>query len=626
MFTFFPHDNFKREANLQDKEYSRLLEKFSLNPDIFWSDLARNIYWYKDFEQVFDYLDKPFFEWFQGGKTNISYNCVDRHLETKGDKAALIFENELGNCSCLSYKDLFAKVNLCANLLKKIGVRKGDFVTIYMPMCPEAIIAMHACLRIGAVHSVVFGGFSAKALKERLLDLDSHYIITADILYRRGKVISLLDTVYQACEDLSSIKTILCYKRDEKTLLNNKTLDWMNEINSVEAYCEPEWLDSEDPSFILYTSGSTGKPKGILHTTAGYLIWAHITSYWVFDLKDNDIYWCTADIGWITGHSYVAYGPLSNAATVFIYEGAPDYPNPSKFWEMIDKYKVSIFYTAPTAIRAFMQWGDEYVTKCDLGSLRLLATVGEPINPVAWEWFYRVVGKELCPIVDTWWQTETGGIMVTTLPGIHRMKPGLAGLPLPGVELSITDENILYLNKALPSMARDIYGDKERYINSYWKDGIYLAGDSASRDEDFYVKIGGRIDDVINISGHRLGTAEIESALVAHDLVAEAAVVAIPHDIKGQGIVAYVILHSSDELDELENKLSLQIVSEIGSIAKPEKIFVVPALPKTRSGKIMRRLLKDIALGLEPSGDLSTLEDKSVLEKLLAASRTRGPL
>jgi acetyl-CoA synthetase len=619
MSIFFPSNDFKREANLQEQQYTRLINQFNNNPDEFWAELAEKIFWHEKFTRVFNYVDKPFFEWFKGGKTNISYNCIDRHLKTKSDKPALIFETESGYKSSLSYQELFTEVNLCANLLKKIGVKKGDAVTIYMPMCPEAIIAMQACLRIGAVHSVVFGGFSAKALRERIIDLDSHYVITADFLYRRGKSIALLDTVYKACEGLASIKRILCWKREVKSVLDSGTLDWRQEITSVEAYCEPEWLDSEDPSFILYTSGSTGKPKGILHTTAGYLIWTHITSYWVFDLKDTDVYWCTADIGWITGHSYVAYGPLSNAATVFIYEGAPDYPSASRFWEMIEKYKITIFYTAPTAIRAFMQWGDEYVTKHDLSSLRLLGTVGEPINPVAWEWFYKTIGKELCPVVDTWWQTETGGIMITTLPGVNAMKPGLVGLPLPGVELSITNKNVLYLNKPLPSMVRNIYGNKERYINSYWKEQRYLAGDSASQDEDSYIKIGGRIDDVINISGHRLGTAEIESALVAHKLVVEAAVVAVPHELKGQAVVAFVVISDygiEDEQKHIEQELSQQIIAEIGSIAKPERIIVVPALPKTRSGKIMRRLLKDIAGGIEPSGDLSTLEDKSVLDKL----------
>lgn len=632
---------FKAQANINQKKYERLITSFKNNANAFWSDLAKdNIYWKEKFKEIFSYTEKPFFQWFGGGKTNISYNCIDRHLEDKPNKTAIIFETESGDKKKLSYIELHTEVCKAANILKRLGVKKGDFVCIYMPSCPESIIAMQACNRIGAVHSVVFAGFSAQALKDRIEDLNCRFIITADGLFRRGKKILLLDSVYKACQNLNCIEKILCLNRIKENLkFNSKTFDWQEEMEKESSQCEPEWLESEDSSFVLYTSGSTGKPKGIQHTTAGYLLWAHLTCKWVFDLKDSDIYWCSADIGWITGHSYLCYGPLSNGATIFIYDGTPNYPDEARFWKMIEDYKITIFYTAPTAIRAFMQWGIEHVKKHDLSSLRLLGSVGEPINPSAWEWFYNEIGNSVCPICDTWWQTETGGIMITTFPGLDDMKPGSAGLVLPGVEAEISEDGLLYLSKPLPSMARNIQGDKQRYIDSYWSTGKYLTGDSASQDSDGYIKIEGRIDDVINISGHRLGTAEIESALVAHKAVTEAAVVAIPHEIKGNTIVAFVVIYqrkqvkpdskakeaskilTKDSLSSLQNHsleeiLKNQVVNEIGAIARPEKIIIVPALPKTRSGKIMRRLLKDLAQGKEIHGDLSTIEDKNVVQDL----------
>lgn len=643
-----PSFDFKRQANLQEAEYQQLLEQYQTNPEEFWSQLARkNIYWHEDFTQVFDYTNKPFFEWFAGGRTNISYNCLDRHLPNHGTKTAIIYESEDGLIETITYKDLHKQVCQMANYLKRIGVKQNDAVCIYMPLTPEAIIAMQACTRIGAVHSVVFAGFSAHALRDRIIDLKARFIITADGLLRKGEVVKLLQTVSEAIHEINTISRVICFDRLAKCRNKNQAyqeeltkikhnlgerLHSWNLIKAEDEHCEPSWQESEATSFVLYTSGSTGKPKGLKHSTAGYLLWAHLTSKWVFDLKDSDIYWCTADIGWITGHTYVCYGPLANAATIFIYEGAPNYPDKNRFWSMIEKHKITIFYTAPTAVRAFMQWGFE--DKHDLSSLRLLGSVGEPINPSAWEWFYENIGKNKCPIVDTWWQTETGGIMITTLPGINAMKPGSAGLPLPGVETKLIYDNdhreagILYLSKALPSMARGIHGDDTRYKQTYWSNPHgYLAGDAASEDDESYIHIAGRIDDVINVSGHRLGTAEIESALVAHELISEAAVVSIPHEIKGEGIVAFVVVRHPEggqsptvriqNYNNIEEEFKSQVVQEIGAIARPEKIIITKSLPKTRSGKIMRRLLKDIAQGKRPQGDISTLENSQALEELL---------
>ena len=674
-----PSNQFKAQANIKAEEHQALLESFKQDSNKTWLKLAKeNLDWFQEPSEALEMTKAPFFTCFADGKLNISYNCIDRHLANHADKAAIIFEGEPGDSKTLTYQKLHDEVCRAANMFKDLGVSKGDRVTLYMPMCPEAIIAMQACMRIGAVHSVVFAGFSAQALRDRITGLDSHFIITADALFRRGKVVPLLETVKEAITGLDTVKQVICLDRikqvdsnfDDSALQQSipQLRTW--DISSYESICEPEQMNAEDPSFVLFTSGSTGKPKGLQHSQAGYLLWTMLTSKWVFDLKPEDIYWCTADIGWITGHSYVTYGPLANGATIFITEAAPNYPDESRFWSLIEKYKVSIFYTAPTAIRAFMQWGLEHVKKHDLSSLRLLGSVGEPINPAAWHWFYEHIGYSNCPIVDTWWQTETGGIVITTLPGIHTMKPGSAGLALPGIKagLHFTAEDteheagLLYIQEPIPSMARTIYGNDERYIKTYWNLNViarnketkqsnartvYLAGDAAIKDQDGYIMIEGRIDDVINVSGHRLGTAEIESALVAHEAVSEAAVVSIPHEIKGEGIVAYTVIanncHPEDPerregdvrisssknqgdpdalqaQDDIVEQLKEQVAQEIGSIAKPERIIICKALPKTRSGKIMRRLLKDIAQGKEPHGDVSTLEDKMVLEELSQAS------
>lgn len=615
-------EKFSQKANLQTEEYLSLIELASQNPNQFWSQIAKeSLHWFKDFTEVFKYTEKPFFEWFGDGELNLSYNCIDRHCGQ--NKTAIIFEDENGNSKSISYEELLEETCQTANLLKKLGVQKGDIVCIYLPLCPEAIIAMHACNRIGVIHTVVFAGFSAQALQDRIQDCKAKILITADGFIRKKHKIPLLDIALEASQGKSSIEHIVVLDKlsEIQKANDNRIINWQKSKSQEDKYCKAESNNSEDTSFILYTSGSTGKPKGIKHSSGGYLVWAHITSKWVFDLKPDDIFWCTADVGWITGHSYLAYGPLSNGATIFIYEGSPDTPSQSHFWSLIDKYQITIFYTAPTAIRTFMQWGLEHINKYKLDSLRLLGTVGEPINPSVWLWFYENIGKSRCPIVDTWWQTETGGIVLTTLPGIHAMKPGSAGLPLPGTNVNITEENILFLNSPTPSMARDIQNDPNRYIETYWKriPDCYTAGDAAYQDTDGYFQIAGRIDDVINVSGHRLGTAEIESALVAHELVSEAAVISIPHEIKGEAIIAFVTSPQNQLPKDIENILKEQVKSEIGAIARPEKIIICETLPKTRSGKIMRRLLKDIAIGKKPSGDISTLENQQVLENIYSA-------
>lgn len=637
-----PSDDFKAQANITDKIYQDLMQK-AKDPQKFWADLAREeLSWFEDFNQSIS-GDKPFFKCFEGGKFNISYNCIDRHLKVNGgnrdDKPALVWEGEPGDTKQLSYAELHAEVCKLANALKSLGLGKGDVVTIYMPLMAEAVIAMHACNRIGAIHSVVFGGFSAQALKDRVIDGKSKLVITADGLFRKGGVVPLVNTVKEAIDDLDIVENVLVYPRinqykktteidfaSYQTKSGNGYKDWLELIDSQSAECEPEQLEANDISFILYTSGSTGKPKGIQHRTAGYLLWAHLTCKWVFDLKEDDIYWCTADVGWITGHSYVAYGPLSNGATCLLYEGAPNYPEADRFWNLVEKYKVTVFYTAPTAVRAFIQWGLEHIEKHDLSSLRLLGTVGEPINPDVWVWYYENIGKSKCPIVDTWWQTETGGIMITTLPGVHHMVPGSAGKPLPGVDAAINEEGLLHIKSPWASMLMTVYGDDQRYQDTYWSQvpGSYTAGDGACQDQDGFIEIMGRVDDVINVSGHRLGTAEVESALVAHDKVSEAAVVSIPHEIKGEGIVAYVVLKNDVSANgDFANQLKDQVVQEIGAIARPERVIICNAVPKTRSGKIMRRLLRDLAQGKEPSGDISTIENASVLEELRGRSWTR---
>lgn len=608
-------------ANLGLKDYLDLTKSFENDHFGTWSKLARNeLFWHKDFETCFNQKEYPFFSWFEGGKTNISYNCLDKNLEKNSQKTAIQFINSNQEETNLSYEELHQRVIQFSNYLKKLGVKKGDFICLYMPLSCEAVIAMLAIVRIGAVHNIVFAGFSATALAERIRDTQSDWVITADLAYRKGKELNLLATCLEAKEE-SNFSNIIVYNRSgncDISSLEKQGLRFYQFENylSEDFIKDPiEWLDAEDPSFVLYTSGSTGKPKGLVHSTGGYSLWAKLSTKWVFDLKENDKYWCTADIGWITGHTYLVYGPLLNGATCFFYEDAPDFPNKNIFWQLIEKYKITIFYTAPTAIRTFMQWQKDHPITQDLRSLRLLGTVGEPINPKAWQWFYEVIGNSRCPIVDTWWQTETGGIMITSLIGVDDMKPGKAGRALPGIEVFTDTDNKLYIKKPFPSLARTINGNPARYLNAYWNNEhkAYLAGDSALIDEDGYIELQGRIDDVINVSGHRLGTAEIESSIIKAPYVSEAAVVSIPHEIKGETIIVFAVTNGATTKEQINN----QIKDDIGSFAKPEEIFLCTALPKTRSGKIMRRLLKDIGLRKFPEGDISTLEDSKVIEALI---------
>lgn len=608
-------------ANLNSGEHAQLLESFKANYTATWAKLAKQeLFWKKEFTKDFEAKDYPFFSWFEDGQTNISYNCLDYNLKKYAQKTALHFINSEQKETKLSYQELHHKVVEFAKYLKRLGVKKGDFVTLYMPLACESIIAMLAIVRVGAIHSIVFAGFSASALAERINDTKSDWLITADKAFRKGKELLLLETALEAKEE-SDFKNIIVYNRSgafDSSKFKDESLsfyDFADYEDENKADDPLEWLDPEHPSFVLYTSGSTGKPKGLVHSTAGYALWAKLSTRWVFDLKDDDKYWCTADIGWITGHTYLVYGPLMNGATCFFYEDAPDFPSKNIFWELIEKHKISVFYTAPTAIRTFMKWQKENPITEDLSSLRILGTVGEPINPKAWEWFYKEIGKSNCPIVDTWWQTETGGIMITSLVGVHDMKPGKAGTPMPGVDAFIADDNFLYIKKPFPSLARTIHGNPERYLNAYWNNEqkSYLAGDSALVDEDGYIEIQGRIDDVINVSGHRLGTAEIESSIIKAPNTTEAAVVSIPHDIKGEAIVVFAVTSKGASIEDI-NK---QIKEDIGSFAKPEEVILCKALPKTRSGKIMRRLLKDIAQRKFPEGDISTLEDSEVIRDLI---------
>ena len=629
---FKPSAAFSKKARVGSMADYKKLHAESVNrPDKFWGREAKELHWLKKWTKVLDWK-LPYAKWFVGAKINASQNCLDRHLETpRANKAAIIWEGEPGDKKVLTYRQLHREVCKFANVLKRNGVKKGDRVLIYMPLIPEASIAMLACARIGAVHCVVFGGFSADSIKDRLADSGARVIVTADGGYRRGQFVTLKQNVDHALENDTSVRKVIVFRRanSEIHIEEGRDVWWHREMEYVTADCPPVHLDSEHPLFILYTSGSTGKPKGILHTTAGYLVGTYSTSKYVFDLKEEDVYWCTADIGWITGHSYLVYGPLSNGATCFMYEGAPNWPEPDRFWELIAEYGVTIFYTAPTAIRAFMKWGDEHPRKHDLSSLRLLGTVGEPINPEAWMWFNKHIGHEKCPIVDTWWQTETGAHMITPLPGATPCKPGTATLPFFGVDAAIVDDQgrevphgqggKLVIRKPWPSMLRGIWGDKTRYRQQYWSEikGAYFTGDGARRDKDGNFWIVGRIDDVLNVAGHRLGTAELESALVSHPAVAEAAVVGRPDEIKGQGIVAFVTLRSGQKpSDKLKAELRNHVGNSIGPIAKPDEIRFAEMLPKTRSGKIMRRLLKQIAGGQSLTGDTSTLEDLSVLTKL----------
>ena len=623
-------------AHINAENYQVLYKQSIEQPEIFWAEQATQfLHWNKPWHTVMNY-DYPtgFIRWFEGGALNVSVNCIDRHLEKRGDQIAIIWEGDNpAHDKKITYLQLHQEVCKFANVLKAQGVNKGDRVCIYLPMISEAASVMLACTRIGAVHSVVFGGFSAEALKDRILDSDCHYVICADEGYRGGKTIAIKANVDLAAKSCPELKKVIVIKNTGNPVDWHEQRDlWYHEtMAEASCICPAEDMDAEDPLFILYTSGSTGKPKGILHSTGGYLLYAAMTHKYVFDYHDGDIYWCTADIGWITGHSYMIYGPLCNGATTLIFEGVPTYPEADRFWRVIDKHQVNIFYTAPTAIRALMAQGNDFISRTDRSSLRILGSVGEPINPEAWEWYYHVVGNDRCPIMDTWWQTETGGILITPLPGVTPLKPGSATLPFFGIVPEIMDhqghimegvaEGILVINRPWPGQARSIYGDHQRFVETYFKSypGYYFAGDGANRDSDGYFWITGRVDDVINVSGHRMGTAEVESALVLHPLVAEAAVVGYPHDIKGQGIYAYITLNVGvTPTDELRKELIAQVRTEIGAIANPDIIQWAAGLPKTRSGKIMRRILRKVAANeLESLGDISTLADPTVVDDII---------
>ncbi|ERH49691.1 acetyl-CoA synthetase [Ectopseudomonas chengduensis] len=629
-------DAVRQRAHLDNDAYLRLYQQSVEQPDTFWAEQAKAfLTWFKPWDQVHSSdLKQGRAEWFKGGQLNVAYNCIDRHLQQRGEQVAIIWEGDNpAESAHITYNKLHHNVSRLANVLKRRGVKKGDRVCIYMPMVPEAAYAMLACARIGAVHSVVFGGFSPDALRDRILDADCRTVITADEGVRGGKYIPLKNNVDKALQSCPNVSTVVVVERTQGDVawVEGRDLWYHQALKEVEADCPAEPMDAEDPLFILYTSGSTGKPKGVLHTTGGYLLGAAMTHKYVFDYHEGDIYWCTADVGWVTGHSYIVYGPLANAATTLMFEGVPNYPDASRFWQVIDKHQVNTFYTAPTALRALMREGEAPVKSTSRSSLRLLGTVGEPINPEAWEWYFHVVGDTRCPIVDTWWQTETGSILITPLPGATDLKPGSATRPFFGVQPVLLDEQgkeiigagagVLAIKASWPSQIRSVYGDHQRMIDTYFKPypGYYFTGDGARRDEDGYYWITGRVDDVINVSGHRIGTAEVESALVLHDAVAEAAVVGYPHDVKGQGIYAYVTLMNGQEpSDELKKDLLALVGKEIGSFAKPELIQWAPGLPKTRSGKIMRRILRKIACNeLENMGDTSTLADPSVVDSLI---------
>ncbi|HST22334.1 MAG TPA: acetate--CoA ligase [Blastocatellia bacterium] len=629
---FPPAEGFSQQAHIKSLEqYERIYREAEADPEKFWSRIAGELHWFRTWDKVLEW-DAPWAKWFVGGQINISYNCLDRHTATwRKNKAALIWEGEPGEVRTLTYNQLLIEVSKFANALKSLGIKKGDTVAIYMGMTPELPIALLACARIGATHSVVFGGFSANALVDRINDAQSVAVITQDGSYRRGAEVPLKATIDEALADCPTIKNVIVYKRTGSEIQMQAGRDhwWHDVMAEASDKCEAEPLDAEHPLYILYTSGSTGKPKGVVHTTGGYSVGTYITAKWVFDLKEDDIYWCTADIGWVTGHSYIVYGPLQNGATVVMYEGAPNHPAPDRFWQIIERHKVNIFYTAPTAIRAFMKWGEQYPRRYEMKSLRLLGSVGEPINPEAWMWYREVIGRERCPIVDTWWQTETGAIMISPLPGAIPTKPGSATRPFPGVIVDVVTRDgepvppgsggYLVIKSPWPSMLRTIYNDPDRYVKQYWSEipGVYFAGDGARKDEDGYFWIMGRVDDVLNVSGHRLSTMEVESALVAHSKVAEAAVVGRPDEIKGEAIAAFVTLESGNEpSEELKQELRQWVAHEIGALAKPDDIRFSDALPKTRSGKIMRRLLRELATSGEVRGDTTTLEDFAVLAKL----------
>ena len=629
---FDPPAAFQERAHIKSlAEYRLLYERSVSDPEGFWAEQAEALTWERKWERVLDW-NPPFAKWFVGGRLNLSVNCLDRHLATwRRNKAALVWEGEPGEVRTLTYQQLHHDVCRFANVLKQLGIKTGDRVGIYMPMIPEAAVAMLACARIGATHSVVFGGFSAEALRDRMNDAQAKLIVTADGAYRRGAIVALKAAVDKAVADAPSVEQVVVVRRTGSEVAMRAGRDhwWHEMIESASPVCAPEALDAEHPLFVLYTSGTTGKPKGVVHTTGGYLLQATLTSKYVFDLKDEDTFFCTADIGWVTGHSYVVYGPLANGATSLMYEGAPNWPEPDRFWRIVERHRVTVFYTAPTAIRAFVRWGEQWPRKHDLGSLRLLGTVGEPINPEAWMWYHSVIGGGRCPIVDTWWQTETGAIMITPLPGATPTKPGSGTLPFFGVVPEVVDKDgkaaepgaggYLVIKRPWPAMLRTVHGDPERYVQTYWSrfPGIYFTGDGARRDADGYFWVMGRVDDVINVAGHRLGTMEVESAIVSHPKVAEAAVVGRPDEIKGQALVAFVTCQHGLAPDEaLRQELKGHVVKEIGAIARPDEIRFTDALPKTRSGKIMRRLLRDIAAGVETVGDTTTLEDYSVLARL----------
>ena len=629
---FKPNQEFSSRAHVPSMEaYRELYRRAEENPEAFWSEQATNeVHWFEKWDHPFEW-NPPFVKWFVGGKTNAAYNCLDRHLVTRGDKAAIIFEGEPGDQRTITYRELHRLVSRFTNVLKARGCQPGDRAMIYMPMVPEAVVAMLACARLGVTHSVVFAGFSAEALKARIHDLDARIVLTADGGWRRGKEVRLKDAVDEAVKDCPGVKDVIVYQRTAQPCAMTAGRDhWWHELEAgVADECPAEQLDSEHPLFVLYTSGTTGKPKGILHTTGGYLTYVTSTMKWVFDLKEDDVYWCTADIGWVTGHSYLVYGPLSAGATCMIYEGSPDYPAWDRWWEVIARYKVSILYTSPTAIRALIKQGEELPNRHDLSSLRLLGSVGEPINPAAWEWYHRVIGKDRCPIVDTWWQTETGGIMIAPMPGAVPLKPGSGTLPMPGILTEVVDfdgkpvatntEGFLIIKRPWPGMIRTIWGDPERFAQQYFGriPGIYFTGDAARCDEDGYLWILGRVDDVMNVSGHRLSTMEVESALVGHPAVAEAAVVGKPHEITGQAICCFVTLKQGNwDHAQLGKDLRQWVAHEIGAFARPDEIRFTEALPKTRSGKIMRRLLREIVTSHTVSGDVTTLEDLEVVNKL----------